>query len=134
MPKVYRTSNLQTALSPEFPEEAQTRFSVILGDNGLFNDSGIGVDCAKRNAARIALVMERGTAGCWMAPVEELSAEDVQREITELKKTDRLSDTNASRRVTLFPLGDVCVVELASEPYLYRWAFGVEIPETENEE
>lgn len=122
MPEVYRTPNRKEVLSSEFPEEAQTRFSVILGENGLFNDPGIGADREKRNAVRAALVTEREAAGCWMDPTGELRAEEVLKEFA-------LSEENTVplQRVTLFPLGSVSTVSLESEKELRLWAIGEEV-------
>ncbi len=144
MPEVYRTPNPKTSLSPEFPEEAQTRFSVILGENGLFNDSGVGVDSAqrmdgiagsgsgesagpKRNAARMALVTEREMAKCWMDPAGELRAEEILEEFAYLPEENAIPP----QRVPLFLFGDTSAVMLESEKELRLWAVGEEIFDTE---
>ena len=136
MPEVYRTPNRKEVLSSEFPEEAQTRFSVILGENGLFNDPGIGADREKRNAVRAALVTERETAGCWMDPNGELRAEEILKEFPYLpeessEEMEEARETASPQRVTLFPLGSVSTVLLESKKELRLWAVGEESLEME---
>ena len=63
-------------------KEGETSYSVLLGDEGFFDESGVGKDfkervkSADRDAWSQALLVERGTPVCWMRPDAELQIAD----------------------------------------------------------
>jgi hypothetical protein len=63
-------------------KEDETSYSVLLGDEGFFDESGVGKDfkervkSADRDAWSQALLVERGTPVCWMRPDAELKIAD----------------------------------------------------------
>ena len=63
-------------------KDCETRFSVLLGDDGFFDDSGVGKDpkemakLPSRDVARQFLVVERPDPVCWMKPDAELKIAD----------------------------------------------------------
>ncbi len=76
MPSVFRCPSNAKA------KEGQTTVSVLLGEDTLFDESGVGKDLAKRlqrkdvDARRQALVIERSQPVDWMDPNVELSADE----------------------------------------------------------
>ena len=63
-------------------KEGETRYSVLLGDDGFFDASGVGKDPTSmatlpgREIARQLLVVERSDPVCWMQPDAELKIAD----------------------------------------------------------
>ncbi len=73
-------------------EEGSTTYSVILGENALFDASGVGKDLkASRQREDVdanarALVVERERPICWMKPDEELDARSFRENAAVLDK------------------------------------------------
>ncbi len=71
-------------------KEGETIYSVLLGDEGLFDESGVGKDLKEmaslpgRDVWRQFFVVERAKPVCWMAPDQELKIAD----FTVDEKTD----------------------------------------------
>ena len=71
-------------------KEGETIYSVLLGDEGLFDESGVGKDLKEtvslpgRDVWRQFFVVERSKPVCWMAPDQELKIAD----FTVDEKTD----------------------------------------------
>ena len=63
-------------------KEGETCYSVLLGDEGLFDESGVGknlkeaINLPDRDVLRQFLVVERAAPVCWMAPSKELKLAD----------------------------------------------------------
>ena len=86
MPVFYRSGTIRHWRTPDPDPVSETRLTVLLGDDGLFNDSGTGVDPAQfvkedpeRQLGKMALVLDRCEAVCWMKPDAELRSEDLIR-------------------------------------------------------
>jgi len=86
MPVFYRSGTIRHWRTPDPDPVSETRLTVLLGDDGLFNDSGTGVDPAQfvkedpeRQLGKMVLVLDRCEAVCWMKPDAELRSEDLIR-------------------------------------------------------
>lgn len=87
MPVFYRSGAIRHWRTPDPDPVTETRLTVLLGDEGLFNDSGTGVDPVQfvkkdpeRQLGKMALVLDRCEAVCWMKPDTELRSEDLIRD------------------------------------------------------
>ena len=86
MPVFYRSGAITHWRVPDPDPLRETRLTVIQGKEGLFNDSGEGVDPAQfvqtdpeRRLGKMVLVLDRCEAVCWMKPDAELKAEELIR-------------------------------------------------------
>lgn len=86
MPVFYRSGSITHWRVPDPDPLRETRLTVIQGKEGLFNDSGEGVDPAQfvqtdpeRRLGKMVLVLDRCEAVCWMKPDAELKAEELIR-------------------------------------------------------
>ncbi|MBR5757619.1 MAG: DUF1559 domain-containing protein, partial [Thermoguttaceae bacterium] len=85
-PKVFQ------CLSNNQRGEGLTTYSVILGDDALFDASGVGKDLRalrKREGVETnsqALIVERERPICWMKPDEELNAQSFRENVAALDK------------------------------------------------
>ena len=85
-PKVFQ------CLSNKKRGEGLTTYSVILGDDALFDASGVGKDLRalrKREGVETnsqALIVERDQPICWMKPDEELNAQSFRENVAALDK------------------------------------------------
>ncbi len=76
IPEFYRCFSMKDA------KEGETDYSVLLGDDGLFDESGVGKDFKEiaklpgRDVWNQFLVVERAQPVCWMKPDAELKIAD----------------------------------------------------------